>query len=95
MTRIGDTKHAAWCLISMAESLIALGELQEAEQCAMNAIAAAQAVESKFSLGWGYCTLGQVFLGRSHWEQAEEVLLKGISLGREIGYGDVVCLCRR
>jgi tetratricopeptide (TPR) repeat protein len=83
-TRIGDAKHASYCLRFLGRALLDLGNLQEAERYIRKGLEAAQAVEFKADLAMDYVLMGMVSLCHGEREAAVDAVQSALQVCQEM-----------
>ena len=83
--RIGDAKHASWCLRRMVQAYLRLGDIQKAEKYAYKELETTEAVGIKGEIAAAYWDLGWIYLCQGIWDKAIEAFEKVVQLMQEIG----------
>jgi len=83
--RIGDAKHASWCLRRMVRAHLGLGDIQKAEKYAFKELETTEAVGIKGEIAAAYWDLGWIFFCQGIWDKAIEAFQKVVQLMQEIG----------
>ncbi|HXT34816.1 MAG TPA: hypothetical protein VN837_04485, partial [Chloroflexota bacterium] len=83
---MGEEWGVMWVLPILAWAHLELGEVNEAERCATQAIRRARAQGLRHSLVESLRVLAMIATRGGAWDAAERSLREGLSLSREIGY---------
>jgi predicted ATPase/DNA-binding SARP family transcriptional activator/class 3 adenylate cyclase len=83
-TRIGDTKHASYCLRFLGKALLDLGDLQEAERYARKGLEAAQTLGYKAEMAAYYGLIGMVSLCRGDFDAAVDAVQRALQVWQEM-----------
>jgi adenylate cyclase len=76
LDRIGDTKHASWCVIQCGVAYLALGDIQNAEAYTKRGLEGIERVGMRRDIAFSQTILGTLALCRGAWEEAADALEK-------------------
>jgi hypothetical protein len=81
--QIGDTFLQSWSLRDMARTFLSLGDPEGAQDCASQALRAAEAVRNDMAVGHGHWRMGQILLCQGAGKEAIGVLRKAVQPAEE------------
>jgi DNA-binding SARP family transcriptional activator/tetratricopeptide (TPR) repeat protein/regulation of enolase protein 1 (concanavalin A-like superfamily) len=82
--RIGDRKHEGWVTQGLANTALALGDLEAAERIAYQQLALARAVDTQLDMASAYLLIGLVQLAKRDWEAAGKALVEAKRISQQI-----------